>query len=57
LAQEFQVIRPKIPIILCTGSSQGLTPGAIKPVWIRECLMKPLIVTDLTNALRRVLEE
>jgi DNA-binding NtrC family response regulator len=55
LAQELIRIRPGIPIILCTGFSEHITEEKAKALGIREFVMKPLIITELAEAMRRAL--
>ena len=56
LAQEMLRIRPDIPIILCTGFSEAVTPEKAKSVGIREYLMKPLVMRQMTETITRILE-
>jgi PAS domain S-box-containing protein len=55
LGMEILAIRPGIPIILCTGFSDLVTPERVKALGVRELLMKPLVMSDLASALRQVL--
>jgi PAS domain S-box-containing protein len=56
LARELLKIRPNIPIILCTGHSDAVTPHTLKEAGVREFMMKPLAKRELSQAVRRVLE-
>jgi PAS domain S-box-containing protein len=56
LARELLKIRPSIPIILCTGHSDAVTPHTLKEAGVREFMMKPLAKRELSQAVRRVLE-
>jgi PAS domain S-box-containing protein len=56
LAQKLLQIRPTIPIILCTGFSDTITPEQAKASGIREYLMKPLSIQELSQAIRKVVE-
>ncbi len=56
LARELLVIREDIPIILCTGHSDAVSPKTAEAAGIREFLMKPLIRHELAEAIRRVLD-
>jgi CheY-like chemotaxis protein len=56
LARKLMEIRPDIPIILCTGFSEqanGQAPGA---TGIRAVLYKPLVLRDIADAVRKVLD-
>jgi CheY-like chemotaxis protein len=55
LARELLTIRNNIPIILCTGHSDGVSPEKAKEAGIREYLMKPLGKQQLAEVIRRVL--
>jgi CheY-like chemotaxis protein len=55
LAREMRRLRPDLPIILCTGFSQTLTPERAAALGINAFLMKPLETHDLSLAIRRVL--
>ena len=55
LAQELLALRPELPIILVTGFSQVVTPEKAKTAGVREYIMKPLSISELTNAINRSL--
>ena len=55
LAQELMELRPELPIILVTGFSQVVTPEKAKAAGVREYIMKPLSISELTNAISRSL--
>ena len=57
LAKEFLKIRPDIPIILCTGFSDLMTEEDAKSLGIREFLMKPISIRELTRVVRKALDE
>ncbi len=56
LAEEMLRIRPDLPIILCTGFSEAVTPEKAKASGIRELLNKPVMSDDLARAISRTLE-
>jgi two-component system, cell cycle sensor histidine kinase and response regulator CckA len=56
LAQELLTIRRDIPVILCTGHSETVSPERAKEIGIREFLMKPLARQELAAAVRRALD-
>ncbi|HUT84445.1 MAG TPA: response regulator, partial [Thermodesulfobacteriota bacterium] len=56
LAIELLGIRPGIPIILCTGFSERITGEKAKEIGIRKFVMKPLLMNDLAEAVREVLD-
>ncbi|MBC8430538.1 MAG: PAS domain-containing protein [Desulfobacterales bacterium] len=57
LAEELIRIRQDIPIILCTGYSQFITPEKAKAKGIQEFLMKPLSSPDLALTVRKILDQ
>jgi len=57
LAEESLRIRPNIPIILCTGFSNTMTPERARELGIREFVMKPIIGSQLGRTVRRILDE
>ncbi|MFH1153127.1 MAG: cache domain-containing protein [Pseudomonadota bacterium] len=50
-------IRPDIPIILCTGFSGELTREEMKHYGINQVLMKPMIASELSEAISNVLKD
>jgi CheY-like chemotaxis protein len=56
LAVELLRINPQIPIILCTGYSDLVSETMAKNLGIREYILKPIVIRDMANALRRALE-
>ncbi|MHB8111353.1 MAG: response regulator [Syntrophorhabdaceae bacterium] len=45
-----------MPIILCTGHSDTVSPEKAKKAGIREFLMKPIAREELAQAVRRALD-
>ena len=56
LAREMLIIRPDIPIVLCTGFSETVTPEKSRATGIREYATKPLVTRELAELVRRVLD-
>jgi PAS domain S-box-containing protein len=56
LAKRLIEIQPDLPIILCTGFSETVTKEQVKRVGIRKYLEKPIILKDLSVAVRSVLD-
>ncbi|OPY70175.1 MAG: Wide host range VirA protein [Syntrophorhabdaceae bacterium PtaU1.Bin034] len=54
LARELLDIRPAVPIILCTGYSEAVSPGLAHSEGIDAVLMKPIQRSELTGAIDRV---
>ena len=57
LACELMSIRPDIPIIICTGFSEKINDKRAKTMGIKGFLMKPVNKSDLTNLVRKILDE
>jgi CheY-like chemotaxis protein len=57
LACELRLIRPDIPIILCTGFSHTIDAEKAQAQGIDAFLMKPLVARDLGLAIQHVLEQ
>jgi nitrogen-specific signal transduction histidine kinase/ActR/RegA family two-component response regulator len=55
LAIELLRLRPTLPIILYTGFSHAMTPEKAAALGIRAFLMKPIVMQDLADTIRRVL--
>ena len=55
LAKRLSRLRPGIPIILCTGFSASVDGKAKRNAGIRHTLMKPLLASELTGAIERVM--
>jgi DNA-binding NtrC family response regulator len=56
LSREFLAIRPNIPIILCSGFSEMISTEEIKNIGIKEFLMKPILLGEIAQTIRKVLE-
>ena len=57
LAQEILRLRPRIPIILCTGDLPGAAGARPGPLGFRATLLKPVSRLDLSLAIQRLLVE
>jgi PAS domain S-box-containing protein len=55
LAREILQIRRDIPVVLCTGYSEGMSAEKAASLGIRTYLMKPLNMRDLSRTIRRAL--
>ena len=56
LARDCQRLRPDLPVILCTGSDQTLSPERARANGVTEYLLKPLLLHELAHTIRRVLD-
>jgi two-component system, cell cycle sensor histidine kinase and response regulator CckA len=55
LAREMMSVRPDIPIILSTGFSETLREEEVKAQGVREIIMKPYSIKDISACIRRAL--
>ncbi len=55
LAREMLRLRPELPIILCTGYSESISPEKVRAMGIREFILKPIATRPMAEAIRRVL--
>jgi len=56
LAAEIVKVRPDLPIILCTGFSEKINSGTVGRNGIREFLMKPFTLQEISNLISKVLK-
>ncbi|NNF99193.1 MAG: response regulator, partial [Desulfobacteraceae bacterium] len=56
LARKILEIKPDMPIILCSGLSESITRDKAEFIGIREILMKPIVMHDMAETVRRVLD-
>jgi len=57
LAQELMLIRPDIPVILCTGFSEAITPEVVKAIGVKDFILKPIIRNQIALAIRRAIDQ
>jgi len=56
LAVKLLELRPHLPIILCSGFSQKMTPKIAGKLGIKGFLMKPVVRNDLARLMRQALD-
>ena len=56
LSEEILKIRPDIPILLCSGFSDAITPETLKASGVRAFMMKPLLDRDMAMTIRKILD-
>lgn len=56
LAKELIKLRPKLPIILCTGFSEMINEEEAKELGIKHFVYKPIVIEDLARMVRDVLD-
>ncbi len=57
LARKLREIRHALPVVICTGYSDQLTPEHVRSLGISGLLFKPLVLSDLSQEVRRALDE
>jgi signal transduction histidine kinase/ActR/RegA family two-component response regulator len=57
LSVELTKIRPDIPVLLCTGFSETMSEEKAAHLGIKGFLLKPIIMRDLAQKLREVLDK
>ncbi len=57
LARELMAVRSDIPIIICTGYSQLITPEKANAIGIQEFVMKPFARHEIAETIRKVLDK
>ncbi len=56
LAEKILGVRKDMPIILCTGHSDTVSPEKAQTLGIKAFVMKPVVSGDLARTIRRVLD-
>lgn len=57
LAVEIMKIRSDMPVILCTGFSEMMSKEKTESIGIKGFLMKPIVMKDFSNMIRKVLDK
>ena len=57
LAVEIMKIHSDTPVILCTGFSEMMSKEKAESLGIKEFLMKPVVIKDLSSRIRKVLDK
>jgi PAS domain S-box-containing protein len=57
LARQMLLIRPDVPIILCTGYSEKINEVIARETGVREFVMKPFSMRGIATVIRRTLDE
>jgi CheY-like chemotaxis protein len=56
LCAELKKIDPDIPVILCTGFSERITPEIIQSIGIDGFVKKPVLKRDIAILIRKILD-
>ena len=57
LAQEIKKIRPDMPIIMCTGFSEEISPDWLENIGLAEIVMKPVSGREISKVIRKVIDK
>ena len=57
LSRQLMEIRRDVPVILCTGFSEKMSKERAGALGIKSFLMKPVVMSDLANTIRKILEK
>jgi PAS domain S-box-containing protein len=57
LVKRAMKLRPDIPVIVCTGYSDRMSPGKARQMGIKGLLLKPVEMAELAESVRKVLDE
>ncbi len=55
LSEELLGVRPDIPIILCSGFSEAITPEKLRSIGIRRLISKPFVKQEMAQCIRSIL--
>ena len=56
LSKQLIAIRSDIPIVLCTGFNEELTPEKLKENGILSLIMKPMVATEFAESINNALK-
>jgi CheY-like chemotaxis protein len=56
LSKNLLIIRPEIPIIMCSGYSDAISKEYAKKLGIKAYLMKPIAIEELSKTIRTILD-
>ncbi len=56
LVEKIRTVRKDLPVLMCTGYSSRVTPEKLKTLGVSHLLMKPLMLRDFAEQIRRALD-
>ncbi|GEM_PF-2055544 len=56
LIRRIRSLKPEMPVLLCTGNSEKLTPDVLRRINIQGLVMKPVTMNDLAHQIRNALK-
>lgn len=57
LARKIMTVAPGMPVMICTGFSELITPQLAESIGIKGYLMKPVVQSVMARSVRKVLDE
>ena len=57
LARALMAMRPDLPVIICSGYSQQVDPTRAAEMGIKGFVVKPILIIDIADAIRKALNE
>jgi len=57
MARQMMALKPGLPVILCTGFSEQISPQMAASIGINGFLMKPVLLSELAGTVRRLLDK
>ena len=57
LAQRLLSIRPRLPVILCSGYSERMSRERAPEMGVAAFILKPIVMSELADTVRRVLDD
>jgi CheY-like chemotaxis protein/two-component sensor histidine kinase len=57
LAHEIRRIRPKMPIVICTGFSERINKEKAEESGVNGFLLKPVVISEMADVIRKVFDE
>jgi signal transduction histidine kinase/CheY-like chemotaxis protein/ABC-type amino acid transport substrate-binding protein len=56
LARKLRELRHHLPVVVCTGYSEQMTPEHVRTLGFNGLLLKPLVLSDLSQEVRQALD-
>lgn len=57
LAEALNAVKPGIPVIICTGFSEKMSPERAMASGVKGFLMKPVVKSDMARMVRKVIDQ
>ncbi len=56
LIERLREVRPNVAVMLCSGYSERISREKLKALGVRACAMNPLMVRELAEKVREILD-